>query len=369
MTKRQKKGLASSLVIAAVIVTGVGLGFWKTATIKAAIAASANQPEPRELITTADAVVRPHRETTTAIGTVLALRSVTLRNEVPGTVRYARLTPGQIVDAGAVLIALDVSVEESELKALEAQAALARTTLDRVQRLMNDRAAPQSELDRARAEYDVALAQIARTKAVIARKIIRAPFRARIGISDVHEGQYLDQGTELTTLQGVGDELNIDFEVAQRVVKGLRVGDVVQVVTGENARPLNARIVAVDSRIDPSTRNATVRARVITAEASVAPGASVRVLIAYGAPALAIAIPASALRKGPAGDHVFVITADSTGKQRAHSRPVQLAALIGDTVLLMGGLKPGEKVAASGSFKLREDLAVMTAGESAKGSK
>src|SRR5688500_747870 len=206
MTTRQKKGLASTLVIAAVLATAVGLGFWKTSTIKTAIAASANQPEPMELITTATAVERPHRETTTAIGTVLALRSVTLRNEVPGTVRYVRLTPGQIVDAGTVLVALDVSVEESELKALEAQAALAKTTLDRVTRLINDRAAPQSELDRARAEYDVALAQIARTKAVIGRKIIRAPFRARIGLSDVHGGQYLDQGTELTTLQGVSDE-------------------------------------------------------------------------------------------------------------------------------------------------------------------
>src|SRR5687767_14207399 len=294
MTKRQKKGLASSLVIAAVIAAAAGLGVWKTSNIKAAIAASANQQEPMELISTATAVERPHRETTTAIGTVLALRSVTLRNEVPGTVRYVRLTPGQIVEAGTVLIAFDVSVEESELNALEAQAALAKSSLDRVQRMINDRAAPQSELDRARAEYDVALAQIARTKAVIARKIIRAPFRARIGISDVHQGQYLDQGTELTTLQGVSDEANIDFAVAQRVANGLRVGDAVSVVVAEGLRPLQARIVALDSRSDPNTRNAIVRARLINAEEAVTPGASVRVVLPYGEATKAIAIPASA---------------------------------------------------------------------------
>jgi membrane fusion protein (multidrug efflux system) len=364
MTKRQKKGLASTLVIAAVIAAAFGLGAWKTSSIKAAVAASANQQEPMELITTATAVERQHRETTTAIGTVLALRSVTLRNEVPGTVRYVRLTPGQIVEAGTVLVAFDVSVEESELNALDAQAKLAKTSLERVQRLINDRAAPQSELDRARAEYDVALAQIARTKAVIARKIIRAPFRARIGISDVHQGQYLDQGTTLTTLQGVDDAANIDFAVAQRVANGLRVGDAVQVVVAEGARPLSARIVALDSRIDPTTRNAIVRARLIDAPA-VAPGASVRVVLPYGAPTNAIAIPASALRKGPAGDHVFVITADSTGKPRAHSRIVEMAALIGDSVLIVNGLKAGEQVAASGSFKLRDDLLVVTAEEKA----
>ena len=361
MTKRQKNGLASTLVLAAVVASALGLGAWKKADIKEANAASAQQQEPMELITAATAVERPHRETTTAIGTVLALRSVTLRNEVPGTVRYARLTPGQIVEAGTVLVALDVSVEESELKAQEAQAALARTVLARVQRMMNDRAAPQSELDRARAEYDVALAQIARTKAVIARKVIRAPFRARIGISDVHPGQYLDQGTELTTLQGVSDETNIDFAVAQRVANGLRVGDIVQVVANDVGNPLNARIVALDSRVDPTTRNATIRARLNDGGQTVAPGASVRVVLPYGQAANAIAIPASALRKGPAGDHVFVIAADSAGKPRAHTRLVKTGALIGDTVLVVDGLKAGEQVAASGSFKLREDLLVVTA--------
>ena len=112
------------------------------------------------------------------------------------------LTPGQIVDAGTVLVALDVSVEEAELKAQEAQAALAETMLGRMQRLSQNRVASETDVDRARAERDVALAQIARTRAVIARKTIRAPFRARVGMADVHPGQYLNEGTQLTTLAG-----------------------------------------------------------------------------------------------------------------------------------------------------------------------
>src|SRR5690554_4665334 len=131
MTKRQKNRLISASVLAAVVVTAVGLGAWKAAGIKQAMASVANQPEPVEIVNFATAVERPYRQTTTAIGTVLALRSVTLRNEVPGTVKYVNLTPGRVVEAGTVLVALDVSVEESELKALEAQAALAKTTLER----------------------------------------------------------------------------------------------------------------------------------------------------------------------------------------------------------------------------------------------
>jgi membrane fusion protein, multidrug efflux system len=114
-----------------------------------------------------------------------------LRNELAGTIRQVMLTPGQVVELGMVLVALDVSVERAELKAQQAQAVLAETVLNRALRLSRGGAASEEEVDRARAERDVALAQMARTKAVIAKKTIRAPFRVRVGLADVHPGQYL----------------------------------------------------------------------------------------------------------------------------------------------------------------------------------
>ena len=81
-------------------------------------------------------------------------------------------------------------------------------------------AASAMELDNARAERDVALAQVARTRAIIARKTIRAPFRARVGMSDVHVGQFLESGTQLTTLQGVDGAVHVDFAVSQSVARG-----------------------------------------------------------------------------------------------------------------------------------------------------
>src|SRR5205823_6249192 len=107
---------------------------WKSESSHGAGAASAKQPQPIESVTGAVAKALEHRQTTTSIGTVIALRSITLRNERPGTVRQVMLTPGHVVDAGTVLVALDISVEEADLKAQEAQAALAETTLDRMQR-------------------------------------------------------------------------------------------------------------------------------------------------------------------------------------------------------------------------------------------
>lgn len=353
--------IASLVLVITVIAGGIGLASWKRNALRESAEAAMQQPEPMESVIVETAREIEHRATTTAIGTVLALRSVTLRNEVPGTVAQVELTPGGIVEAGKVLVALDVSVEEAELKALEAQTALAETTLTRMQRLISTQAAPQVDLDRAKAERDVAVAQTARTKAVMARKTIRAPFRARIGLSNLHPGQYLAEGTELASLQGVDGAVHVDFTVTQYVAAGLHEGDAVEVIAVNGEEPVIARIVAIDARVDPQTRNATVRAKIDDASKAPAPGASVRVRVPVGMPRKTIAIPVSALRRGPEGDHAFVIVPDKNGKSRASLRLVRSGLVEGDQVLIETGLKAGEQVASSGSFKLREGVLVATA--------
>jgi membrane fusion protein (multidrug efflux system) len=362
--KRWYHWVGSVVLPLMVVVMGVALAAWKYDAIQEGQAASAKQPEPMETVTVAVAKAIEHRQSTTSIGTVLALRSITLKNELAGTVREVRLTPGQIVEAGTILVALDVSVEDAELKAQEAQAALAKTVLDRRQNLNHEMATTQEEVDRARADLDVARAQITRTKAIIARKTIRAPFRARVGIADVHPGQYLNEGTLLTTLQGIDDAAHVDFSVAQQVAADLREGELVEVSAGTSA-PVTAKIVALDSRIDPATRNAIVRARIEGAVHAPSPGSSVRVRVPVGTPRKGVAVPVSALRKGPQGDQVFVITQDKDGRARAHVQQVESGAMFGDEIVIHAGLTAGDRVAASGSFKLREAALVSIAGPGA----
>ena len=347
----------SAILVASIVGIGVALATWKGVSIANTNAAALNQPEPMQVVAAAIAEAREHTRTTTSIGTVVATRSITVRNELPGTVRYTKLTPGTIVNEGTVLVSLDVSVETAELQALQAQRKLAETQLTRAQRMVERKAASEQELDTARAQFDVAGAQIARTKAVIARKTIRAPFRARVGISDVHEGQYLNEGTELTTLQGVADAAYVDFTVAQQVAATLRKGTPVKVFTTESATPIEAQVLALDSRVDANTRNAVVRARISDANNAPSPGASVRVEVPVGLARNVVAIPASSLRKGPGGDHVYVLVEDK-GQLRVKLREVKVDALQGDQVVVSSGLEAGERVAASGAFKLRESALV-----------
>jgi len=359
---KRRGWILSTLLLTLVLGAAAGLTAWKKGALAAEAAAAASMPEPVEVVAAATARTAEHGEVTTSIGTMVALRSITLRNELSGTVREVHLEPGQVVEEGALLVALDVAVEQAELQALEAQAALAETLLGRMERASSNRGASEMDVDRARAERDIALANVARIRALIDRMTIRAPFRARVGLSDVNVGQYLAQGTELTTLQGVDEAVHVDFEVAQDVASGLAQGSRVEVLAADATAPIEALIVAVDARVDARTRNATVRARIADANGAPAPGASVRVRVPVGAPRSVVLVPASALRRGPAGDHVFVLEPDAGGQLRAHLRPVQSGLMLGDEVMILTGLAEGEKVAAAGSFKLREGVLVMVQG-------
>jgi membrane fusion protein (multidrug efflux system) len=355
-----RRGVAGFSLLSVVLGTGVLLAAWKQDANRDAAAAAAKQPEPVERVTIASAEARDHHATTTAIGTVLALRSITLKNEVSGTVARASLKSGQIVEAGTVLVGLDASVEQAELRALDAQARLAATMAQRREELLKVGATTQDEVDQVHAQREVAEAQSARLRALIAKKTIRAPFRARVGLSDVHPGQYLSEGVALTTLQGISDRVHVDFSVAQSVAAQIQLGSDVEVRTSQG-QPLTAKVVAVDARVDPDTRSATVRAELEGGKNGPAPGASVRVVLSVGESSPAVVIPVSALRKGPDGDHVWVVAPEPSGVERVHERKVESGPVLGDTVIVRTGLTPGERLAASGSFKLREGLRIQAA--------
>src|SRR5688572_32615535 len=110
------RGWIGSIVLLVTLVTVAGaLAAWKRAADEDAEAAAASMPEPAEAIATAVAEECEHRQTTTANVSVLAVRSVTLSNELAGTVERVAHVPGQVVEPGTLLVALDVSISVAEL--------------------------------------------------------------------------------------------------------------------------------------------------------------------------------------------------------------------------------------------------------------
>ena len=138
-------------------------------------------PPPESI---SSAVVREEdwQGTLTAIGWVTAVQGVSVTTEIPGTVREIAFESGAVVAKDDLLVRLDTSSEEAQLRALEAQVEWARVSLDRQRALRQQNMVSQSDLDSAEAAMKQNQANADATRTTIAKKTIRAPFAGRLGI-------------------------------------------------------------------------------------------------------------------------------------------------------------------------------------------
>ncbi|MFN9930128.1 MAG: efflux RND transporter periplasmic adaptor subunit [bacterium] len=376
-------------VILLIVVVGVlgGLGLWKYRQFtKAREAAEATPWDPSESVASATARLIPFRMSQSVVGTVSAVRSITLKNELVGVVKEVPVQSGQVVQEGDVLVVLDASVDqaqiaaaeasvraaEANIRAAEAELELAKTNARRLEGAVASNAAPQADLDRARAEVDRAKSGLERDRAIVQqlraavmplqtmmqKKTIKAPFAARVGLVDTHPGQYLAEGTEITTLQEIAKRVYIDFMAPQTLAMTLTPGSTITLTDDDGTALGTASVQAADARVNRVTRSTMLRAVADGAVAGLSPGASVRVALPVGPERQVVVVPVTALGRGPEGDHVFVLQPDEKGKTRAKLRPVVGGASIGNEVIIRQGLEPGEIVAASGSFKLHDGVGV-----------
>src|SRR4029453_5853380 len=144
------KGMILMLTLTLLIVGG--LGFVKFRQIQTAIAQGAAFQPPPEAVTTLVAREETWPSTLNAIGTVAAVRGVTVSADLPGTVERIAFDSGQAVREGAVLALQDPRQERAQLAAAEAQRDLARVNFERLQGLLNERVISRAEFDRAIAE-------------------------------------------------------------------------------------------------------------------------------------------------------------------------------------------------------------------------
>jgi membrane fusion protein (multidrug efflux system) len=339
-----------------------GLGFVKFRQIQTAIAQGAAFQPPPEAVTTIVAQQEEWPATLSVIGTTAAVQGVTVSADLPGTVERVEFDSGQAVRAGQVLAVLDTRQERAQLAAIDAQREFAQLTFDRMQGLLNERVISRSEFDRATAEHRQTDAQAGEIRAVIERKTIRAPFSGILGIRQVNLGQYLAGGDPLVTLQSL-DPIYVNFGIPQQSASQVSVGRVVRITSGDAAgAEWRARVTAMDSLVDEATRNIQVQATLSNPGGKLRPGMFVRTEVALGPSQQVVALPASAISYAPYGDSVFVVaqltSEDGKPYRGVQQRFVKLGPARGDQVAVLSGVKPGDEVATSGLFKLRNGAAV-----------
>ena len=354
------KRMILMLTVTALFVAG--LGFVKFRQIQTAIAQGAAFQPPPEAVTTIVANEERWPATLTAIGTMAAVQGVTVSADLPGTVDRIAFDSGRSARAGEVLAVLDTRQEQAQLAAAEAQRDLARLNFDRMQGLLHESVISRAEFDRATAENRQTEARVGEIRAAIERKTIRAPFSGILGLRQVNLGQYLNGGDAVVQLQSL-NPIYGNFGVPQQNAGQMTIGRSVRVTAGGlGGVESPARVTALDSVVDVTTRNVQVQATLANPQGRLRPGMFVEVEVVLGAASTVISLPGSAISYAPFGDSVFVVTdlKDPNGQTYRGVRQqfVKVGPARGDQIAITSGVKAGDEVVTSGVFKLRNGAAV-----------
>lgn len=339
------------VVLALGIVFG-GIFGWKAFVAQQARQAQAGAKPPAVVVSSARVEEERWQVTVSSVGSLRANQGVEVSAEVAGIVAAIAFDSGSQAAAGDLLVQLDASAEQADLRALEAQHELARLDYERARSLLRNTAVSQSQLDRAKSALDSLAAELDAQRATIAKKAIRAPFAGALGIRRIDLGQYLSPGSEIVTLQNL-DPIFVDFTVPERHLQALAVGHKVEVnVAAFPGVTFTGAVSAISPKVDEATRNVPLRATFANADGRLRPGMFARVAVLVGGTDRVLTLPRSAISFYPYGDSVFVI--QGQGEELVvERRKVMTGRIHEGRVEIVAGLERGAEVVSAGQLKLR----------------
>ena len=343
-----------------------------------------------------------------AIGTLLAAQGVDVAAETAGRVESIEFEASQPVQAGELLVQIDDAIERADLAAAEATVARDQAQLERAQRLRETGVSSEQSLEEAQTAFAASASALARIEAVLDQKAIEAPFAGMIGIPRIEEGEYLQVGTIVATLQQLAT-MKVDFTVPEQRIHEIGLQQTASFGLTEDSFPYNGRITGIDPKIDPQTRLVSVRAEVDNSGGMLRPGQFVRVRVSLPPVENVIALPQTAVVTSLYGDYVYVVeeagvqasaaaadqpaaesaAGEAAPAEEAANAPalppapaegtppedpaaaasekqlmakqafVQLGRRQGNQIEIVGGLKPGQTVVTSGQNKLANNTPVV----------
>lgn len=278
---------------------------------------------------------------------------------------------GDRVNAGQLLATLENTTSQNQLdgaqadyEGAKASAQVAALNVNRMQKLMPTGAIARTQLDTARADWLVARARLKNSESALrnARESLGwtrliAPRSGVITEVSASAGQVVNDGQSVLTL-ATGEARDVVFDIAKpeaippQEQAGLRVS-----LLSDPSVQASAAVRDISPQADPQTRTWRVRATLQNPPLAMALGASVTVTLPATGPH-GYALPASALSRVDDKPAVYVINPQS----QAQLRVVVPAYYTATSVIISGGLEPGDRVITAGVSKLRSGEPVI-AGE------
>jgi multidrug efflux system membrane fusion protein len=332
----------------------------------------------------------------TAIGTVEAYSTVSVKSLVAGELDQVNFSEGQEVKKDFLLFTIDPRPFQADLE--RTQANLARDTAQQKQAEANvakDQAnaqnaaierhryqllfekgviakeqyeqysttadaldaavrADQAAVENANQAIKADQAAIETSKLNLEYCYIRSPIEGRTGILLVHKGNVVKSNDTALVVINQVHPIYVDFSIPQQNLPAIRqyavAGKVPVEVTipADTGPPVQGALSFIDNSVNTMTGTILLKAVFENSERRLWPGQFVNVTVTLTTQANAVVVPSQAIQTGQAGQFVFVVKPDMT----VESRPVSVARIMGDQTVIEKGLQPGETVVTDGQIRL-----------------
>jgi len=314
------------------------------------------------------------------IGQLDSPQNVEVRARVEAFVDKVLFIEGSEVKEGDPLFALDKKPFEEKLAAANGMLAEAKAALNKYQKdvdrltpLAAKRAIPQQDLDNAVASVDVGKANVLSAQArVVSAEIdlgycdVKSPLTGRIGAKQVSVGSLVGKGepTLLATISQLDpiwfycNISEVQYLTAQSEGQrtGKKIDDLpVALILGDGSAHKDVgKFVFIDRAVDVKTGTLRLRAEFSNPAKVLRPGMFARIKVDRGMRPDSILVPERAVTELQGKNFVWVIGADNKATQRA----VKVGETLGENLLILEGLKAGERIVIEGLQKVREGAPV-----------